>query len=179
MSTTRSQEIVRESIRHEDNARAVWQQSYLETDCFTRRPPRQTPVVETRPSGDHVVPGYAGHVPASKFVIAKTWGNMTRELGNTQGRVQVPGTREQKFYPPRELPPVRHVERQPPMTHHPPGYGGYIRGNAFTFAQTYGRVTSAAIKPLQEQYRMAKQTRAARYQAAMNAQSHARFRQTM
>lgn len=157
MGTTQ-QEIWRQSVRKEENTRMKWQENYEKSNFFSQRVSESPDLELPPPRHDYIIPGYAGSVPNSKHVIGTTYGKMTRALGNTEGRILVNNTR--KYY--QAGPPIRPVpqrQRMPPMSHHPPGYGGHIFCSKDEFGKTYGQVTRQAKARFDPMYKTSMEER--------------------
>merc|ERR1711871_732268 len=113
-------------------------------------------------TGAYRVPGYTGHVHGSQHVFAKTYGEHTRTLLNTNREKYLPNpSAPAPSYPspvsssgsPKTLSPIS----SPGMSIYPggpktksfkiPGYMGYVHGAKDVYAKTFGTVTRDVAQP--------------------------------
>lgn len=157
--------IMRETINKEKTSRQKWERNYGRSASFTEQEEIDRFVEDEDAQhglcpANYIVPGYAGKVPGYNFTFGKRYGVTTSLLGATQkGRVPMNAT--QVHYPPaaHQTPISHRRERQPSFGGRIPGYGGFVPGGQFTFAKTYGRVTTHSQSQMMPKYQQQRQLR--------------------
>lgn len=92
----------------------------------------------------HLIPGYAGYVPRSKFSMAVTYGRMT------DGMVRPPPNLEDE---PGRFPKISAGLPATNTEYLPPGYAGHVPNAQFEYSKTYPKVTRESLARRKEAQR--------------------------
>lgn len=160
MCTTLTQEIWRETIRHENRARDVWSKSYDDQDQGDDRYYQESPSQPQSQMASKQPSAQASRLPSPSRSRAPSNYSGSRPVTNQRNNSRPPSQRNWTG----KLPPVKSpTARQPDgssrqqsaqrrMDYHPPGYAGFVPGEQFQFAKTYAAVTRQSMGHMKNHY---------------------------